>query len=75
MESVSPMTVLIELRGKIRSTLAQLEQFQQAASQSIGVKDLVRQRGLTPEQGQLIRELRLLQEHIAQFRERNPHGG
>jgi Transposase IS116/IS110/IS902 family len=40
---------------------------QQLAAQSIGTKDLVRQRGLILEQGQLIRELRLLQEHIQQL--------
>src|SRR5581483_1773860 len=40
---------------------------QQLAASSIGTKDLVRQRGLVLEQGQLIRELRLLSEHIQQL--------
>ena len=64
--AIAPLAALIALRGKSRPTLAQLERLQLVASQSIGVKDLVRQRGLTLEQGQLIRELHLLQEHIAQ---------
>src|SRR5262249_35217287 len=34
---------------------------------SIGVKDLVRQRGLVVEQRQLIRELALLQEHVQEL--------
>jgi hypothetical protein len=36
-------------------------------AESIGTKDIVRQRGLILEQTQLMRELRLLQEHIAQL--------
>jgi hypothetical protein len=45
---------------------AKLLGLQHLAAQSIGTKDLLRQRGLLLEQTQLIRELRLLQEHIAQ---------
>jgi hypothetical protein len=37
------------------------------AGQSIGTKELPRQRGLVLEQSQLIRELRLLQDHIEQL--------
>jgi transposase len=46
---------------------AQLAQLQQLATQSIGTKDLVRQRGLLLEQAQLIRELRLLQTQLQQL--------
>ncbi len=51
--------------AKSRPILCQLEHLQQLASQSIGTKEITRQRGL--EQSQLIRELRLLQEHIEQL--------
>ncbi len=40
---------------------------QNLASQSIGIKEISRQRGLVLEQSQLIRELRMLQEHIEQL--------
>ena len=40
---------------------------QHLAAQSIGTKDLVRQRGLLLEQAPLIRELRLLQTHLEQL--------
>jgi transposase len=46
---------------------AKLLELQQLAAQSIGTKDLTRQRGLVLEQTQLIQELRLLQEHIEQL--------
>jgi hypothetical protein len=46
---------------------AKLMQLQQLAAQSIGTKDLLRQRGLVLEQAQFIRELRMLQEHIQQL--------
>jgi transposase len=46
---------------------AQLARLQHLAAQSIGTKDLVRQRGLLLEQTQLIRELRLLQTHLQQL--------
>lgn len=44
-----------------------LARLQQLAAQTIGVKDLVRQRTLAFEQGQLVRELHLAQEHVTQL--------
>lgn len=65
--STAPFSALIALRAKSRPTLGQLEQLQQVASQSIGTREMTRQRGLVLEQSQLIRELRMLQEHIEQL--------
>lgn len=65
--ATAPFSALIALRAKSRPTLGQLEQLQQVASQSIGTKEMTRQRGLVLEQSQLIRELRMLQEHIEQL--------
>jgi transposase len=48
---------------------AKLALLQQLAAQSIGTRDLGRLRGLVFEQGQLIRELKLLQEHLRQLEE------
>lgn len=48
---------------------AKLALLQQLAAQSIGTRDLGRQRGLVFEQGQLIRELKLLEEHLCQLEE------
>lgn len=48
---------------------AKLALLQQLAAQSIGTRDLGRLRGLVFEQGQLIRELKLLQEHLLQLEE------
>lgn len=66
--ATTTLSSLAELRIKHSyPSNAQLVQLQQLAAQSIGTKDLVRQRGLILEQGQLIRELRLLQEHLQQL--------
>ena len=66
--ATATLSALAELRIKHSyPSNAQLMQLQQLAAQSIGTKDLVRQRGLVLEQAQLIRELRLLQEHIQQL--------
>jgi hypothetical protein len=46
---------------------ADLLALQRLAANTIGTKDLVRQRGLVLEQTQLIREVRLLREHIDQL--------
>lgn len=63
--ATAPLAELTALRhGRGRPSTAQLVELQRLASQSIGVKDLVRQRALILEQRQLIRELRLLQEHV-----------
>jgi transposase len=45
----------------------QLERLRELARDSIGTKDPGRQRGLVFEQAQLIRELRLLEEHLRQL--------
>ncbi len=56
---------LQEIRGTNRSLSdAKLGELQRLASQSIGTKNVDRQRSLILEQSQLIKELRLLQEHI-----------
>ncbi len=65
--AAASLSALQEARGKARMLSdAKLLGLQHLAAQSIGTKDLLRQRGLLLEQTQLIRELRLLQEHLAQ---------
>lgn len=62
------LTVLQEIRGGARSLSdAKLVELQRLAAQSIGVKEIARQRGLVLEQTQLIKELRLLREHVDQL--------
>jgi transposase len=46
---------------------AKLQELQQLAGQSIGTKDSARVRGLVVEQKQLIRELHLIAEHLAEL--------
>lgn len=66
--ATASFTALQELRGKTRMLSdAKLCELQRLAMNSIGVKDLARQRGLVLEQSQLIKELRLLQEHMEQL--------
>ena len=66
--ATTTLSALAELRIKHSyPSNAQLVQLQHLAAQSIGTKDLVRQRGLLLEQTQLIRELRLLQTHLQQL--------
>lgn len=66
--ATASFTTLQQIRGSTRSLSdAKLVELQRLAAESIGVKDLVRQRGLVLEQGQLIKELRLLREHIEQL--------
>lgn len=55
---------LCQLRAGKRPSREKFALLQQLAAQSIGTKDLGRQRGLLLEQSQLIRELRLMAEHI-----------
>jgi transposase len=63
--ATAPFAELAALRqGRGRPSNAQLVELQRLARQSIGVKELVRQRGLVLEQRQLVRELQLWQEHI-----------
>jgi transposase len=66
--ATASFSALQEVRGKTRQLSdAKLLDLQRLAAQSIGTKDLLRQRGLLLEQTQLIRDLRLLQEHSAQL--------
>lgn len=66
--ATASLTVLQQIRGGARSLSdLKLLELQRLAAESIGVKDLIRQRGLVLEQGQLIKELRLLREHIDQL--------
>jgi transposase len=66
--ATTTLSALADLRIKHSyPSNAQLMHLQQLAAQSIGTKDLIRQRGLTLEQSQLIKELRLLQEHTQQL--------
>lgn len=66
--ATASFTSLQEIRGKARSLSdAKLVELQRLAAQSIGIKDLKRLRGLVLEQGQLVKELRLLREHIEQL--------
>jgi hypothetical protein len=57
-----------EARGRTCSVSnAKLLELQQAAAQRIGTKDPARVHGLVTEQKQLIRELELIGEHLAQL--------
>jgi transposase len=59
---------LREARGRTCSVSdAKLQELQRLAAQSIGTKDPARMRGLVVEQKQLICELHLLAEHLAQL--------
>lgn len=65
--ATASLAALAEGRMGTRPSNAQLLHLQALASQSIGTKDVVRQRGLTLEQTQLIHELQLLQSHLEQL--------
>jgi transposase len=66
--ATTSLTTLVEIRGGARSLSdAKLLELQRLAAQSIGVKEVARQRGLVLEQTQLIKELRLLREHVEQL--------
>jgi transposase len=66
--ATASLSALQATRGGARSvSYTRLLKLQQLAAQSIGTKDLHRQRGLLIEQAQLIKELRLLREHVAQL--------
>jgi transposase len=59
------LSALQEAKGKTRVlTDEKLLELQQLAEQSIGTRDIARLRGLVFEQNQLIRELKLIQEHL-----------
>ncbi len=65
--ATAPLTALAALRTRSRPSNAQLVELQHLAKETIGTKDVIRQRGLVLEQNQLVRELRMLQEHIQQL--------
>ena len=66
--ATASLAILQEIRSNAHSiTESKLMELQRLAAQSIGTKDLTRQRGLVLEQSQLIKELKLLQEHIDQL--------
>jgi hypothetical protein len=65
--ATAPLTTLVQHRVRNHPYVEQFVELQRLASQTIGTKDIVRQRGLVLEQEQLIRELRLLQEHVQQL--------
>jgi transposase len=65
--ATASLTALREVRKKSFPSEAQLVVLQQLAAQSIGTKDVARQRGLLLEQELLIKELRLIQDHLAQL--------
>lgn len=66
--TTASLTTLQQLRGGARSLSdAKLLELQRLAAQSIGAKELARQRGLVLEQTQLIEELRLMREHVEQL--------
>jgi transposase len=66
--ATASFTTLQEIRGGARSlSNAKLQELPALAAQSIGIKDVARLRGLVLEQSQLIKELRLLREHVEQL--------
>ncbi|GHO60563.1 IS110 family transposase [Ktedonobacter robiniae] len=62
--ATASLIALREVRKKSYPSETQLLLLQQLAAQSIGTKNLARQRGLLLEQDLLIKEMRLIQEHI-----------
>lgn len=62
--ATASLIALREVRKRNYPSETQLLLLQQLAAQSIGTKNLARQRGLLLEQDLLIKEMRLVQEHI-----------
>jgi len=62
--ATASLVALGEVRRRCHPSEAQLAQLQQLATKTIGTKNVARQRGLVLEQGLLIKELRLIQEHL-----------
>src|SRR5260221_12633482 len=62
--ATASLGALREVRRRNRPSEADLLLLQQLAAESIGTKDHARQRGLLLEQDLLIKELRLIQEHL-----------
>ncbi len=67
--ATASLTALSAVKVGRRTSDANLVQLQQLAAQSIGTKDVARQRSLVLEQSLLIKELRLIQEHLEQLDE------
>jgi len=65
--ATASLTALREVRKRNYPSEAQLIQLHQLAVQSIGTKDPARLRGLILEQSLLIKELRLIQDHLEQL--------
>jgi transposase len=65
--ATASMTDWNELRKRNYPSDEQIVHLQELASQSIGTKDVSRQRGLVFEQTQLIKELEMLQDHLEQL--------
>ncbi len=65
--ATASVSALEAVRLRHHPSRAQLAQLQQLANQSIGTKDVARQRSIILEQSQLIHELRLLETHLAQL--------
>jgi transposase len=67
--ATASLMALREVRRSSSPSEAQLVLLQQLAATSIGTKDLARQRGLILEQALLIKELKLLREHLERLEE------
>ena|ERR1700730_2172427 len=65
--ATASLVALREVRKRNYPSESQLLLLQQLAAQSIGTKNLARQRSLLLEQGLLIKELRLIQGHMEQL--------
>lgn len=66
--ATASFATLQDLRGGARSlSNAKLQELPRLAAQSIGIKDVARLRSLVLEQSQLMKELRLLREHVEQL--------
>jgi transposase len=66
--ATASLAALQDVRGNNRSLSdGKLMELQRLAGQSIGIKDVNRQRGLVLEQSLLIKELRLIQHHLEQL--------
>ncbi len=65
--ATATITTLCEARVGTRPSKENLMRLQQLAAQSIGTKDVNRQRGLILEQKQMMKELKLLQEHLEEL--------
>jgi len=67
--ATASLTALSEVKVGRRTSDVGLVRVQQLAAQSIGTKEVARQRSLVLEQSLLIKELRLIQEHLAKLEE------